>query len=126
MLLAMLWGQWTARSHAVEHAQPAVLGQARGDGAGAAADPAGHDAAQEGPHGAAGQLQPHDHDSWGHESGAPVCQLIDQLLAAQADGGPIPSTPCVPAADLPARVEPPHLALSPVLWAYEARGPPRA
>jgi hypothetical protein len=97
-LLALLVGQWTALAHSIGHAHlPARA-----------------------------TLSVDDHDAWGHEAGAPSCQLVDHLLVGQATGGdPAPLLWLPPAATLLAAPAP-SIAPGPASRAFEARGPPRA
>lgn len=65
------------------------------------------------------------HDDWGHDAGAPVCQLVDHLIGGQATAPalptvtPVAATAACPAAPAPA--SPPAAARH----AYLARAPPR-
>lgn len=104
LLLALLMAQWSVLGHAIAHGTPTSLVSAS---AVAKAD-----------HG--------DHQTWGHEAGAPECRLFDQLLsghALAADAAPMPG---LPLARTPVAANELSACRQPTLRGYLARGPPRA
>ena len=104
LLLALLLAQWTVLGHAIAHGSVAP---------GVSASPAAHAGNDVGL-------------TWGHEAGAPECQLFDQLLSGQALGAEAAPMPGVPLASTPLAANELSPCRQPTLRAYLARGPPQA
>lgn len=108
LLLALLWAQWSARVHAIEHG-------------GGPLGPAGVVQAAPSPTTA---ITGTDH--WGHGVGTAECRLFDQLLGGQV---PAPAAATAPLSALADRLPWPRARVAPVAeraaW-QQARAPPRA
>jgi hypothetical protein len=116
LLIALLWTQWSARVHAVEHGPaPGAVGTLGM----AAAVTAPATAGAEGPAASA-------HDHWAHGAGSAECRLLDQLLGVQAPGPSATPTPgSAPACEAPAARPTSAQHAQPPGWP-QARAPPRA
>lgn len=99
-LLALLLAQWAALAHAWAHGPLHMSGQ-----------PA---------------VEADADVTWDHDAGSPACQLVDQLLNAQAAGAAPAAVPFFLATTPPAAAPGGPIARGLALRAYEARGPPRA
>jgi hypothetical protein len=98
VVLALLFAQGAALTHAVAHARTQGL----------AAEAV---AAQ---------------DVWGHDAGSSACHLLDHLLSGQAPGAQTAALDCPPPAPAQRAEVLKSFDTGPALRAYEARGPPRA
>ena len=97
-LLALLLALWTALTHTIAHA----------------------------PLGAAGVVATDADATWGHQGGTSSCQLVDQLLIGQLSGGDPAAISWFWPSAAPAASPNFSIVCGIALWAYEARGPPRA